>query len=347
MARRLLNEMDTDATVRAEAAEQLDDAAARASVLFLKRPQGWRQEFEEEVAEHRSQLENRSAGRERRRVQELERDLKAARAKAREALKRAQQAEVDAEARIAASRRDIKQAGKAASRRAAEMEAALRRSEALRQELVDHLAALQEELTVLRVQRRKRDDTLDSGVARPAVGSDRLSLARSMDDLLIRAQQHHEPVQSAHDRAMRLALPVGVAPDREDAVEWLLTSGVPQVWIVDGHNLAHRLDPLRFTDPQLRLEIGEAFGRLRRQCLGPFRAVIVFDTGAPVGDSIQAAPGIEVTFVSDADAEVVRLAAVHGAGAVVVSSDGEVRLDAETEGAVAIWSEAVVEFLGR
>lgn len=345
MARRLLAEVEADPALRDEAAEALHESAGRASVLFLARPEGWEQEYEQLVTEHRSDVEERAASREDRRMADLERELKAARAKARDAVKRAEAVEAKAEARIADSRRDIKKAGKAASKRAAALEAELMRSETRRRELADELTELRAELGSLRAQRRKRDEAQSPGPERPSIGSDPVSLARALDHLLVRAQQDHEPIEAMESAGDALSLPAGISPDRADAVEWLLASGVPQIWVVDGHNLAHRLDPARFTDPELRVQIAEAFSRLRRQSFGPMRAVIVFDTGAPVGDSVQAAPGVDIIFAGDADAEVVRLAGLHGRNAVIVSSDGEVRHGAEAAGAMVIWSDAVVEFL--
>lgn len=344
LSRRLLNELDADSTLRAEAADLLGDSAGRASVLFLSRPAGWEEEYEDLVSEYNSHAEEQAAARDVGRIAELERELKAARAKAKDALKRAEAAEAHAEARIGDSRRDIKKAGKAAAARAAELERNLATSEKRREDLAEELAALRSEVASLRIRREKvKGPDVDDD--RLPTASDPVSMATALDHLLIRAQQHHEPPGLAETGSRHLALPPGIAPDRADAVEWLLSSGIPQVWIVDGHNLAHRFDPSRFSQPELRGEIAEALARMRRRSFGPFRAVIVFDTGAPVGDRVQAASGVELMFVGDADAEVVDLAGIHGHGAVVVSSDREVRQGASKGGAVVIWSEAVVEFL--
>jgi len=316
-------------------------------VVYLVRPDGWEEEYTDLVAEHNAHMDGRAVSRDRRRVAELERELKTARTKARDAVKRAEAAEAQADARIAESRRDIKKAGRAAAQRAAELEENLADSEQSRKKLADEVAELQSELAALRAQRRGKGKQQASAVDRLPTGFDPITRAQALDDLFNRAQRHHLPPQVPQPDREVLALPAGIAPDRADAVEWLLASGIPQVWIVDGHNLAHRLDPTRFTQPELRSEIADVFTALRRHSAGPLRAVIVFDTGAPVGDQVQASPGVDLIFVGDADSEVVVLAGVHGGESVVVSSDREVRLGAAESGAVVIWSEAIVDFLRR
>lgn len=347
LAARLLAELDSDETLRAEAAEQLPDESGRPSVLFLERPEGWESEYDAflddlAMSETRSELDLA-----RNRITELERELKTARAKARAAVKKSESVAAEADARVGEARADVKSAGRASAARARDLAARLEESDRQRAARAAELQDLRTELAALRAQLTKRDEraVTPPTVAPPRAGGDPESMAIALDDLLVRAQRRHQPAPLRTRTPEVLDLPSGIAPDRADAVEWLLASGRPQVWLIDGHNLAHRLAPSRFTDPQLRIEIAEHARRLRRVALGPLRTVIVFDTRSASEDIVPAGPGVDVVFAPDADAEVVRLAEVHGSEAVVVSSDREVREAASAGGAVVVWSDALVEYV--
>jgi rRNA-processing protein FCF1 len=57
-------------------------------------------------------------------------------------------------------------------------------------------------------------------------------------------------------------------------------------------------------------------------------------------------PGlVEVRFVASADDEIVRLAAGLPGDVVVISTDREVRERAEHNGAIALWSDALVSWM--
>ncbi len=345
LAKRLLQELDGDDALRVEAADQLEDNAGQGSVLFLRRPDGWEQEWAAMVDDLEAAGAAANAQSNTDKIRSLEAELRAAKDRVKAATRRVEEAELEAKKRIAASREDIRVAGRAAAQRAAGLEEALAAAQKENEALALELAGAGTELASLRAQLAKRERVQLAAVERQPLGDDPESLARTLDDIAERARRHHEPTTPDSSAAPSLALPPGVAPDRADAVEWLLASGMPQVWLIDGHNLAHRYDPARFTDPGLRVELADAVVSLRRVSLGPLRAVLVFDTGAPVGDEITPSSGLEVRFAGDADAEIGRLADVHGRDAVVVSSDREVRQAAESAGALVIWSDALIEYL--
>ena len=343
LARRLLVEIDSDEALRSESADQLSANASDAAVLFLRRPESWEGDLtslaetadDTKGAQAVAKLQKQMAG--------LERELKATKAKLREALRRADDAEKSAADRVSAARADVRSAGRAATRRAEEATEKLATLEAERAKAERRTKELEAELGALK-GRRDRKSQLATESTRPQ-GTDLTSRARQLDDLVVQAQQHHKSAFGDAAEVPPFALPAGVAPDSTDAVEWLLGSGHPQTWLVDGHNLAHRLDPSRFLDPDMRAELATHAGRLRRLALGPFRAVIVFDTRASVGDAVTVGPGVDLRFAQDADAELIDLARELGSGTVVISSDREVREASEGNGVIVLWSEALVEFI--
>ena len=79
--------------------------------------------------------------------------------------------------------------------------------------------------------------------------------------------------------------------------------------------------------------------RLRAVARGPIS--IVFDSAEGEGEK----PG--ETYVADADAELRRLAREAPETTVVVSDDREVIEGVTEAGATALWSQALVEWLGR
>jgi len=134
-----------------------------------------------------------------------------------------------------------------------------------------------------------------------------------------------------------------VRPDSAEAIDWLMASGSANVF-VDGYNvgflLADRLDPI-----QARLLAEEAVGRLRLAAREA-DVLVVFDSEIPIDEALPTSAGSTGTMFSDgrsADDEIVDLASTK-ANAVVITNDREVRERAEAIGAIALWSDALVEW---
>lgn len=344
LTKRLLTELDHDDALREEAAALLPADASRASTLFLHRPDGWRSDLDVEQARLAAEDRKRSSVKVDQRIADLERAVEAARAKAKAEKQRADEASAAARQRISESRRDVKEAGRRAQRRADELERHLEQVKREREVLAGEVARLRDELKAVKLA-KPRGGSASRSVERSPIGSDPGEIASLLDDVMHRVARDHRPIERAPALGGRLALPPGIAGDSPDAVRWLLGAGHPQVWLIDGHNLAYRLDASRFTDPSLRNDIADAVAALRRRAAGPLKATIVFDTRATVGDAIVTGPGVEVIFVNDADRELERLAGVHQGAAVVISSDEEVRTAADAHGSLSLWSDALVEYL--
>jgi hypothetical protein len=130
-------------------------------------------------------------------------------------------------------------------------------------------------------------------------------------------------------------------PDRAEALIWLVDLPQTVVVAIDGWNVAHLLSSP--PTPAERDRVVEGGRRLFRMSRGRRRVVVVFDSSlGEAGYQVE----VEVRYVPSADDELVALAAANPA-TVVVSSDRLVRDRAEREGALGLWSEALVEWLPR
>jgi hypothetical protein len=143
-----------------------------------------------------------------------------------------------------------------------------------------------------------------------------------------------------------LKLPPGLAPDRPEAVTWLLGLPDPVRVIVDGYNLTYLLDRVDFHGGEARRRLVSLLGRLATR--RPHRFLVVFDSDQPPGSPARMGD-VEVVFTSGekADDRIVDLA---GAGSdlpvVVVTNDRELRERVEAKGALSLWGDALVPHLG-
>jgi hypothetical protein len=143
-----------------------------------------------------------------------------------------------------------------------------------------------------------------------------------------------------------LKLPPGLAPDRPEAVGWLLRLPDAVRVIVDGYNLTYLLDRVDFHGGEARRRLVSLLGRLASR--KPHRFLVVFDSMQPPGSPARMGD-VEVVFTSGekADDRIVELAA---AGAdlpvVVITNDRELRERVEAVGALSLWGDALAPHLG-
>jgi predicted RNA-binding protein with PIN domain len=146
-----------------------------------------------------------------------------------------------------------------------------------------------------------------------------------------------------------VALPLGIAPDTAEALEWLVHLATPVSVVIDGYNVTYLIDPEHFSSGDLRRQLVAGVGRLRRRSIAPHRIVVVFDSvEMEAGESEVAPGGVEVRFTAAhliADDEIVALAAGTSGPVVVVSNDRELRDRAEAEGALTLWGTALAAWL--
>ena len=143
------------------------------------------------------------------------------------------------------------------------------------------------------------------------------------------------------------AIPTGIAPDSAASIEAL--SGLDELTVlVDGHNVLGVLDASTMATGRARRELIAALGKLDRH-LGDSTIEIVFDSDLADGRPITVTErGIVVRFAEPdviADDVLVELAAEHGATAIVISDDREVRDRSARNGSTVLWAKALAAWL--
>ncbi len=359
LAAKLIDELDSLEWLRNDALELLDGDASDPARAYLERGDGWWLEVTSAVAEARTSSSART-------IDTLEQQA----AKQREAVEAAKaklkHQRVEAKDALTALRHEVKKLRKAAAaeERAGDfdrnaLERRIAHLEGERDEARDDLTGADTMLEDLRRRFREQRRTLadarrqlDAGV-RSSVAQDPEARARELD-LIAASVPRRQPDEStvpaaSSEPAERLAIPAGIRPDRAEAVEWLLRQDGVTV-IVDGYNLLFQLEPGEFTSGRARRRLASLMGHFSRKAAGRARIRVVFDSALPGQRNARStADGVEVTFADSdrlADEEVVLLAAATAGPVVVVSSDREVREAAGEEGAVVLWSEAFVDWIG-
>jgi predicted RNA-binding protein with PIN domain len=343
-----------------EAWPEADGKAAgpdQASALLLLRSPGWAARVTVLAAEVGGE-EARSAG------EDLERRLQAAQAEAGE-WKRRTRAETQRARREAREARDSL-AEERALRQA--LKAAPARDEAARDEAAERLSAQVAGATAERDAARRESRRLRQEVAAQRRGravaeaqvaeasgkesweGDPVGLAAYLDRTAVMARPPapgHDPRATAELPALRL--PRGIRPDQKEAVDWLVGRTEARTLIVDGYNAAFLITGSR--DPRAgRERLLATVDRLRRVARGALRVVVVFDSGLEAAFDEVLPATVEVRYTAEAgggDREIAELVAELGGARVVVSTDREVREAAEGAGALALWSEALVEWEKR
>ena len=357
--RRLRDVIDRNEWFRERVAEAFkesrdsEDPGDEASALFLLRPEGWEVRLEE--------IARRAADSERsdrltqltRRVEELESELDGWRNQAK---RYRREWEADQAARRA-DRRAARRAREREQRESRTREVLGRENRSLVRELEAVKAELEEvrqRLGDARAELVKRRRVHRAPPPKPAPSAwgelDTVGAARLLDDVakaLSPEPSFADPVAAPLEH--RIGLPDGLAPDHRSAIEWLLTVEHSLVLLVDGYNLGYHLDHARFNSPEIRGRLENDLVRLKALARGRLQVTVVYDsaqTGDVTSDSV--AGGIEVRFTSaghTADDELVRLAARLGRSAVVVSSDRQVREQAQESGSLGLWSEALAGWM--
>ena len=360
MARRLLEESESNEWFRLKVAERLADSAEssdpheEAGRLFLLRPQGWEarlseiaESLSESVGDHeRDQLRQRIAA--------LEAELDTTRNRAKRAQREIEMLRAESDKRVTAARSSAR-AGRDSDHQA--LEAAKRDNATLSTDLASVTQERDETRARLKQIRQEllRERRIDRPTeAPPPKGAwadlDALGAARLLDEVataLAPSAQFVEqmlPLEHAP-----LVLPSGVAPDDGSAIAWLATRRQPYVLVVDGYNVTFLMYPDRFNAADSRQRLNGDLARFRRTSVARPRVVVVYDSDQTGGITSDSAPGgIDVRFTTadhSADDEVLLMATELGGSAVVVSTDRRVREGAERVGALGLWSQALVGWI--
>ena len=358
MERRLLDEIEGNEWFRDHVADQFEgsvdatDPLEEAAALFLYRPQGWEGRLEEitrrsEESEHSDRVRCMV-----RRIEELESELETWRNSAKRFRREAEEAAAKSDRRVAAARAEAR--GRRDSRRLRVLSRENRRLSGELAVLVAERDEARRRLSDARGELEKERRIERSAAPAPAPSAwadlDPLGAARLLDDV---AEALSPPSAFADPVAVPavdpLGLPRGMAPDDRSAIEWLLTLDRSFALLVDGYNVAYHVDRARFNSPEIRRRLENDLARLRGLARGRPRVMVVYDSaqsGDTTSDSL--AGGVEVRFTSaghTADDELGKLAADLGASAVVVSSDRNVREQAQESGSLGLWSEALAGWI--
>lgn len=349
LARSLLESLDDDGWLREKAAEKLSGRDSVAAAAFLERGEGWWREIAESLADLRAASAGTAAAKAeaaadglaeqldvaKERLRRTGADLERARARARRKQARARPPGTDAELKKARSRLQ-------------EMESELADAVADREEAEAMIARLR-----ARVRKESRERRRREGAESPqrSFGGGPVEMARLLD-LMAAAAPHRaaaeQPAGGARSDGPAFELPPGVRPDSREAIEWLAAGEDPITVIVDGYNVLYTVDPGSFTTRRSREALAGHLARLRRSA-GTARIAVVYDSNLPGDREERTLPGgVELHFSEEdrlADDEIVDLVAAARGNVVVVTSDRDLRERSEAHGAMALWSEALVDWM--
>ena len=364
LERLLLDEIDGDEWLREQVAgefsgsQESDDPHERAAAFFLLRPDGWEDGLEGIRRDHRDAWNSERIKRHERRISELESDLKKLKGDTRQARREAE------EARREADRREERAWEEARSRVEPELIEACDRLRRERRRLTGELDATRAELEETRqrlaatrgdLERERRIEHVPAtrpGALNVWADMDAVEAARQLDEVA-RAffpgpalPVPTEPVLASQEP---LVLPAGIAPDSPQAVEWLIELDRPFTLLVDGYNVTAKMYPShRFSRPEIRDRLQNDLAELKLRAKGHPRITVVWDSARAIETSAETLPnGIEVRYTREgwkADDELIDLAGGLGASAAVVSSDREVREEAQRAGSLGLWSEALANW---
>ncbi len=356
LARKLLEELDGDEWLRDKAQAELDADAegetADAARLFLDRPPGWWHDLAELAAGAATARADAELARSADHAARLEAKVAEAKRRARAPVEEAPPDDeaVELRSRLKEVRQDS--AREVAYLRELADDAASRLREAERDAAEAGAAAqrLREQVRRARRERAAAEHQLMAIRRSGGLGRDPLDLARHLDDLA--SVSHLAPTAAPAPSAppVALELPAGVRPDDSAAIDWLVARDSPAAVLVDGYNVSFLFGEHGFASAAARARVNDALGRLAT--LGPqLRVVVVYDSATGgFGDTAAGPAGVEVVFAAEdllADDVLVERATSASLPVVVVSSDREVRENAEAGGALALWGEALVAWVRR
>jgi hypothetical protein len=349
LARSLMSELEESEWLRGKALEWLasgSDPATRLSTLYLSRPDGW----EDEAASIAEQWESGRRGQADEGVQAR---LAKAERKVEELslrLQKEQETHRKEVTRLEAERQQ-------AVERAGEGAAATRRSnDALRSQLsathmrIEELESAKAQTAALIAElkagaRPRRPD--EPGGGPPSGWSLRGSperLAAHLDEIARALAVLPVAAEPAPDQRVPTAvsIPVGIRPDRPEAIEWLRQQPARVRVVIDGWNVAYQMEEAPDADTQLR--VVAAAQRLVAGSRGFGRITVLFDSEKAENRVKQ--QGAEIRYVPSADEEAIALARNSKTPVVVITSDRRVREAVESNGGVGLWSEALLGWLG-
>lgn len=354
LLRQLVGAIADDEQFREKVVREMGDGETPAHA-FVRQESGWWAE----VAAAAVAIGVRDARAERSRIESRLDKAQSALAEAKRRAKAASRrvagtSDVEDKGRLQAAEKARAAAEKAAERAVAEAHQSESAAAAALEEARADLALTQQQ--VGRLRRRlvaMRGSGGGETMARQGLTRDPLELAKHLDLLAVLSNAASRGSGASADPRdggqARQVLPPGIAPDSVAAIQWLIDRGDRYSLVVDGYNVTYLVNVNGFASTRARLRLNHDLARLRRQASAAPRIIVVYDsTLAGERDVESSTGGVEVRFAPDdrlADEEIVALAQELPGPVVVVSTDREVREQAEAAGAVALWSQALVAWM--
>jgi hypothetical protein len=343
--RRVLAEHLEQEWLRTLASAELGDGdtpAHQASRAFLTRPEGWSAQIDsliQQQAERQDRIDIESVESEKRRLEEVNDEL-SRRLREADAHIHDLEQQVGSNDRLEGLRARIDAANRTIARLESEIADRTVEVERLRAELNE----ADERIGVLRAKASRTTGSVREGQgAARAFGRGRpVDTARFLDELVETMRPQPGGVEVAVE-VTPLSLPRGILPDSDEAIEWIRTIERKVLLVVDGHNVAHDLDPAPGRTARDRIVTEVA--RLRRLSDGPVSAIVFFDTGkSPEAHSNF---GVAVRYVEDADAAIEAVVAGSDVDCIVISTDKGVRDRTAVHGALTLWGTALSDWIMR
>jgi hypothetical protein len=228
----------------------------------------------------------------------------------------------------------------------------------IRLEQQDGLLAAADERVALLEASIERRAARERRRSQPAPGSRPISGPPSRDPQAIAAaidaweralRPYRAPRAEAASESERrgLVVPPGVAPDAPEALDGLIEQGIELV-VVDGYNVAGAHIGEGFAGPEGRAAVEQLATTLSRRARAP--VTVWFDAiGVDGRPSFATDIGVEIRFAKDhsADDAIVDDVRRTTARVVVITNDRELRERTAAEGAVAVWSDALIAWANR
>jgi hypothetical protein len=316
------------------------------SALFLMRPDGWK----EQVAAVSERARAASEFGERR---QLDQELRRSSTRISDLQERLTSAE-SLRDELEATRADELSRSQARHRRsiaghkgqAARIQNQLEQTRAELERLKETNQDLAENLALLRRQKREKGPRAEGRQTIAWPRAEALGLARQLDDLakasgVVGAEK---PGETAPLVPVPLRIPMGIRPDRGEAMRWMFAITQPLTVAIDGWNVAHHLSSS--PGPKERERVTEAARRIAIASVAKRRLLVIFDSQQgtlPLGD-YRPPQTVEARFVKSADEELIEIARANPRALVVITSDRRVREAVQAAGAVGLWSEGLIEW---
>lgn len=334
----------TDVLVAAD--PDSEDVRLAAAGFFLHRPENWEERLAALLAKHEEKEMGTEVAALEQTIERMKSALDAAKEKERKARAALSEMRTETEKRVKEARSAAGAARAAAVGPSADLERDLQSSAAeiarLRSDLVEADGRIDSLKSMLLKARRMERGGADDPGPRVWRTGDPLEMAKLLDDVMLAMRPSSIEAGYVAEAAAALEVPDGIRPDQADAIRWMLQQERPVTLVVDGYNVSFQLDESRFSTPELREQVRDGLVRLRRLAKGPLPTVLVFDS---VEEEANIPGPVETRFVRSADDEIVRLSAGLPGDVIVISTDRQVRERAEMNGAIALWSDALVGWM--